>query len=86
MHNYKVITAEVLQLIHHGIFLLDVGIKYSPFNFNLKTRQILLYNLISCPLKVLEILKTMDVKSVQFDTLGFLFLKVPSEFYVLDKF
>ena len=80
------ITAEVQQLIFHGIFLLDVAIQHSPYNFNLKTRQILLYNMISCPMKVLDILSTMDVKSVQYDTLGFLFLRVPSEFYVLDKF
>jgi len=51
-------------LIEHILFILEVGAKYSTYNFDIKLRQIILCNLISCPQKVLEIIRTMDIKAI----------------------
>ena len=57
------------------IFIIECILKRSPYNFDLKFRLIHFYEILECPDKRIEIFKTMDIKSIQLDTLGFLYLK-----------
>lgn len=37
-------------------------------------------------MKILEIVNKLDVKSVQYDTIGYLLMRIPAEFYIADEF
>lgn len=64
------------------LLILEFGLNNSPYNFDIKLKLILMYQILGCPEKIQDILREMDIKSVQFDTLGFLFTKTFDEYHL----
>lgn len=65
-----------ISAILNMIVTLETTLMKSPYNFDIKLRLVLFYELMGCPEKIVEILRTLDIKSIQHDTLGFLYGKI----------
>lgn len=61
--------------------ILETAVVKSPYNFDLKLKLLVFYDILACPEHSIEILRTLDVKSVQHDTLGFLYAKIYLNFH-----
>ena len=61
--------------------ILEMAVVKSPYNFDLKLKLLVFYDILACPEHSIEILRTLDVKSVQHDTLGFLYAKIYLNFH-----
>ncbi len=59
---------------------LEFALQKSPFNYDIKLRLIKIYDFLGCPEKKLELVKDLDIKSVQHDTLGILYAKTIIEY------
>eukprot|EP00825_Cyclidium_porcatum_P016731 TRINITY_DN1965_c0_g2_i1.p1 TRINITY_DN1965_c0_g2~~TRINITY_DN1965_c0_g2_i1.p1 ORF type:complete len:511 (-),score=97.64 TRINITY_DN1965_c0_g2_i1:367-1899(-) len=55
--------------------ILEIGLQKSPYNFDIQIRLIILYQMIGNFERMFKIFMTMDVKSVQYETIGFFFMK-----------
>lgn len=58
------------------IITLEAGLTKSPYNFDIKLRLVMFYELMGCPERCIEIIRTLDIKSIQHETLGFLYSKI----------
>lgn len=58
-----------------ALSLLEPAIHKSPFNHDLKLRAIYFYNKLNYFEDTLRTLESLDVKAVQFETLGFFHLR-----------
>ena len=63
---------------------LERAVSRSPYNFDLKLRTIYFLDKLGYYDQILQILETMDIKAVQFDTLGFLYLRQIINYSLFD--
>jgi hypothetical protein len=68
MTSIPTIDEPILNLI---LFLESVS-RRSPYNYSLKLRLIYFYQRLNLNDRILSIYETLDIKSVQFETLGYL--------------
>ncbi|KAM3128295.1 hypothetical protein pb186bvf_019592 [Paramecium bursaria] len=63
-----------------GLSLLQIGLKRSPYNYDLQMRQIIFYSQLGLFDNLIDAVTRLDIKSVQFDTVGFNFISTYLEF------
>lgn len=68
-----------------ALTLLEAAIKRSPYNHDLKIRAIYFYNWLNYHEESFKILESLDIKAVQFETLGYLYLRDLISFGVWDS-
>ena len=60
--------------IFESIVLLEYAVDKSPYNYDIKLKLIALYKRISAYAPALEYYKTLDIKSIQHESVGWLLL------------
>ena len=61
------------ELVLPLIFLLELALHRSPYNYDIKIRLCRLNEFVNLNERSLELIKQLDIKSVQHETLGFLY-------------
>ncbi|CAD8137562.1 unnamed protein product [Paramecium pentaurelia] len=84
--EYLMIAIDILydvndfEKIIKSLELIDLGLKNSPYNFDFLFRQIILLSELGLVEQAIESLTRLDIKGVQFETLGMSFAKSFLEF------
>ena len=55
-------------------FLLECGLKKSSYNYDIQLRLLIISILLGNKDRVYQLIKLLDIKSVQYETLGFVYL------------
>ena len=82
--EYNQLDENHLNLIIRTILISEIGLNKTSYNFDLKLRLMQLYQLLGITDKYLDIYRTLDIKSIQLDTLGYLFFQPFSSFSLYD--
>lgn len=61
-------------------YLLECALKKSAFNYDIQLRLLLINIIIGNKERVYDLIKALDIKSVQYETLGFLYLSTALDF------
>ncbi|KAA8497560.1 Phagocyte signaling-impaired protein [Porphyridium purpureum] len=71
---------HALGSVVSSIALLDIGLRYSPFNFDFKLRQIQLLLQLGCARAAYGVWRSLDIKHVQFASMSHWVLAAVSDF------
>lgn len=81
----KVPEREVEQLHIMALMHLEAATKRSPYNHDLKIRAIYFCNWLNYHEESFKLLESLDIKAVQFETLGYLYLRELINFGAWDS-
>jgi len=84
-HDVEKIDEKFFDLYSLTIYILELGIAISPYNHDMKLRAMYLYGQIGAPDRAQDIYKTMDIKAIQLDTLGYVFFTPFSQLSLEDR-
>lgn len=68
------LSNDTFKILSRVAYLLECGLKKSQYNYDIQMRLLLISILIGNKERVYDLLVIMDVKAVQYETLGFLYL------------
>ncbi|KAL4453191.1 hypothetical protein ABPG74_015422 [Tetrahymena malaccensis] len=73
-------SKEVFGLLMQTTFILEAALKKSGFNYDIQLRLLLISIVLGNKDRVYDLIKALDIKSVQYETLGFLYLSTALDY------